>query len=152
MIIDYFKNQYKRFCTLYKATKIVNQSKNLSEPQIYLQMIIVVFKKLKINFFQYLNQNVILGKDEFTVQYMFNDKIYKMVVKPQRGRKHTYTVTDEDGNDMTNEISVYAGLSNNFHGMKYTPKFFGKKRLIFNIGANKTEKIYEENDILQTIS
>ena len=110
----------------------------------------MIMKALWISILQYLNSTIIqIDKKTYKVTYVIKGETYKMIVKPHRGPRKILLVSDEKQEDLSDIIFPYLGPEENFHGKKYTPKFFEKKELIFEL-SNGTEKIFydiEEIDI-----
>ena len=105
----------------------------------------MILKKFYLEFLQYMNNSVVkINKNTYEVSYIINNKLYKMIVRPERGPKSVTNIFDENDDDITHEIEPYLGPNNDFHGHKFTPKFFCKKRIIIYKSGN--EKIIFEDD------
>jgi len=106
----------------------------------------MVAQALWINIIQYLNSTILPIKGgRYKVTYVIKGKTYKMIVKPKRGPRKVLIVSDENQEDVSYLIFPYLGPEENFHGEIYTPKFFEKSELIFEL-SNGTEKIFRAND------
>lgn len=93
----------------------------------------LLWKALVVQFFQLLNHNLKrIDKNTYELSYVVNGKLYKMIVKPKRGPRNIIQVTDDEDNDVTDEIHAYLGPCENFHGEReVTPHFFNKDKLVF---------------------
>jgi hypothetical protein len=112
--------------------------------------ICLVFKALWINIIQNLNNTVIyLGENNYLITYSVKGVVYKMIVKPPRGPKKFLYIYDENKIDVSDLLFPYLGPDDNFHGKKYTPKFFDKQQLVF-VDCYGVEKSFNhlENIIL----
>jgi hypothetical protein len=108
--------------------------------------ICMIFQALWINILQYLNSTIVqIDKKTYEVTYIIRGKTYKMIVKSRRGPRKVLLVSDENQEDVSYIIFPYLGPEENFHGEKYTPKFFEKKELIFELSTG-VEKIFQENE------
>jgi hypothetical protein len=109
----------------------------------------MVNQALWISMVQYLNTTVSkIDRHSYRVTYVIKGKTYIMVVKPSRGPSRVLLISDENQLDVSHIIFPYLGPKENFHGGMYTPKFFNKKELVFEL-SNGDEKIFLENDLLQ---
>jgi len=103
----------------------------------------MILKAIWISIIQYLNSTIIkLDGNKYLVTYIIKGQTYKMVITPLRGPKKVLMVSDENSEDVSNMIIPYLGPEENFHGEIYTPKFFEKQELIFEM-SNGTEKIFQ---------
>ena len=84
------------------------------------------------NLLHYLDNSLVkVDKNKYELKYVINGKLYKKIIKPDRGPIPVVSVTNENDDDVTEEILPYMGPNNNFHNEKFTPKFFGHNKLIF---------------------
>ena len=106
----------------------------------------MVVQALWSSFVQYLNTTIKqLDGNRYIVTYIIKGKTYKMLVKLKRGPCNILLVSDETYNDVSYLIFPYLGPSENFHGDVFTPRFFGKKELVFEF-SNGIEKIFQIDD------
>ena len=109
--------------------------------KISLQMVIQAWY---IAFLQYMNTAVRkIDRKTYEVTYVVDGKMYKMLVKPKRGPAPILQVSDDDENDVTDQILPYMGPQYDWHGHKFTPEFFGHKSLTFEL-MDGSEHTYEE--------
>lgn len=106
----------------------------------------MICQSLYINFIQYINSTVKkIDKNKYEITYIINGKTYKMIVKQKRGPKKVLMVYDENQEDISREIFSYLGPEENFHGKIYTPSFFNKKQLVFEL-SNGDECEFKNKD------
>ena len=106
----------------------------------------MVIQSLWINIIQYFNNTIVqLDVNKYLVTYIIKGNTYKIIVKNKRGPRNVLLVSDETETDISDLIFPYLGPEENFHGQVYTPNFFGKKELIFEL-SNGCEKIFRTNE------
>ena len=106
----------------------------------------MVLKAIWIYILQWLNSTIKqVDKNKYEVSYVIKGRTYKMIVKVSRGPRKVLLVYDENQTDITCLLYQYLGPEENFHGEIYTPAFFNKKQLVFEM-SNGDEKSYSEND------
>lgn len=106
----------------------------------------LIIKALWINIIQNMNKTIVkLDKNKYKVTYVINGKTYEMIVSPIRGPKKVLLVYDENQNDISHLIFSFLGPEENWHNKIYTPKFFNKNELTFEL-SNGNQKIFNEND------
>lgn len=110
--------------------------------------ICMIAKSFWISTLQYLNNSIVqIDKKTYEVTYVISGKTYKMLVKPIRGPRKVLLVSDEKQEDVSYKIFPYLGPEENFHNKKFTPKFFKKKELIFELFSGE-EKVFQENETI----
>jgi hypothetical protein len=108
--------------------------------------ICMIIKALWINIWQYLNSTIVeLDGYVYKVTYIIKGKTYKMIVRPKRGPRKVLLISDEKQEDVCDEIFPYLGPEENFHGEIYTPSYFNKEELIFEL-SNGSEQIFKKDD------
>lgn len=106
----------------------------------------MVGQALWISLIQYLNSSIVpLKNGKFLVTYVIKGKTYKMIVKPVRGPRKVIIVTDNNEEDVSHLIFPYLGPEEDFHGKIYTPTFFDKEELIFEL-SNGSEEIFRNDE------
>jgi hypothetical protein len=106
----------------------------------------MVTQALWVSMIQYLNSTIVqLDRSTYSVTYIIKGKTYMMIVKPTRGPRKVLLVSDEKQTDVSHIVFPYLGPEENFHREIYTPKFFNKKELIFEM-SDGTEKIFLVDD------
>ena len=86
-----------------------------------------------------------LDKKTYEISYVIDRKLYKMIVTPKRGPAPIIQVSDENSTDITDYILPYMGPEYDWHGKLFTPKFFQRKSLTFEL-MNGEEFTYEESN------
>jgi hypothetical protein len=106
----------------------------------------MVVQALWVSIIQYLNSTIVkLDGNKYRVTYIIKGKTYKMIVKPKRGPQKILCVFDETETEVSHVIFPFLGPEENFHGKMYTPRFFEKEELIFEL-SNGNEKIFKSDD------
>jgi len=106
----------------------------------------MVAQALWINIIQYVNNTIIpVNNGKYMVTYVIKGKTYKMIVKPTRGPRKVLLVSDDKHEDVSFLLFPYLGPEENFHNKIYTPRFFEKDELVFEL-SDGTEKIFQIDD------
>lgn len=106
----------------------------------------MVAQALWVSMIQYLNSTIVqIDRNSYRVTYVIKGKTYMMNVKTTRGPRKVLLVSDETQTDVSHIVFPYLGPEENFHREIYTPKFFDKKELIFEL-SDGTEKIFRSDD------
>lgn len=106
----------------------------------------MIIQALWINFIQYTNRTISpIEGNKYIVTYVIKGKTYKMVVKPRRGPSKVIMVSDKKQEDVSFLVFPYMGPEEDFHGKIYSPKFFKKDELVFEL-SDGTKKIFLTND------
>ena len=90
-----------------------------------------------------LNQFIKHEGNSVILSYIINGRLHKIVVDNKRGPNKILCITDENDNDVTDEIMVY-DFEN---GIDLTPSFWNKKKLTFEFLHDK--KTFLEYDIIK---
>lgn len=116
-------------------------------------MIVFISSEMLIQSFyqslvQYLDDSVKkIGKNKYELKYVINGKLYKKIIIPERGPLPIICITNENNEDITEYILPYIGPNNNFHNEKFSPNFFGYKKLIFEMSDGNI-KIFNDSEII----
>jgi hypothetical protein len=134
--------KYKRWRKLNELVSTTERN-NIRIAWISLKM---VLHTLYIAFLQYMNNSTVkLDRKTYQVSYVINGKLYVMVVVPKRGPTPVLQISDDDQNDVTEQVLPYMGPQYDWHGTRLTPQFFGHKTLTFEL-SDGTEHTYEGDD------
>lgn len=109
----------------------------------------MIAKMYWMNFLHWAN-NTIEHKDYRTVivSYVLNGKLYSMVTQPKRGPSDVLLITDEDHNDLSDQVLPFLGPEHDWHGKKFTPSFWDKKSLTFELAIGET-KTFTIDEVIQ---
>jgi len=138
------KNTHRRFK---KVNKLVAYNNNRGYLNILYISICMIIEAFYINLLQYLNKSILKQNNKYILTYVINGKVYKMVIVIKKGPSTILLISDENNNDVTNSIIPYFGPNDNWHHSTFTPSFFHKKELTFQL-YDGTEKTYNENEII----
>lgn len=102
-----------------------------------------------MRFKQWLGNNIeIIDKNTIAISYVYNGKLYKIVVHPKKGPPKVLMVFDDNRNDMTNEVLPYMGSADNWHGKEFTPAFWTSRELNFSLSSGDERTFSEHEAIL----
>lgn len=115
---------------------------------IFLKSCGMIGRLLWFNFLNKLN-NSIEHKDKHTLifTYAADGRLYKIVVPKRRGPPKVLLVLDEADEDVCDLVLPFYGPERNWGGRKFTPSFWGKKRLVFEMANGETRK-FEEGEVV----
>jgi hypothetical protein len=111
----------------------------------------IVCKKFWFEFLQKINNSIErIDKNTSVLTYNLDGRLYKIVLDHRKGPALVLLVTDENSEDVTTLVVPFIGPKRDWHKREFTPKFWGKKRLYFELstGENKT---FSEEDIIKLI-
>jgi hypothetical protein len=101
-----------------------------------------------ISFLQYMNSSIKkIGKNTYEITYIINGNLYKMIIVPKRGPSPILQISDENMNDVTDEIMAYLGPEFDWHGKKFSLEFFKKESLTFEF-SDGTSKTFSLDNVL----
>jgi hypothetical protein len=144
IIYQVAKSKYEKFKQLNKL--VSSQYKNVFS--IIWVSICLILKMYWINFLQWANKTVEYTKDRnIIISYVINGRLYKLVVKNKRGPNDILLITDENSNDLTDTIIPYMGLNRDWHNRDFSPKFWDKKSLCFELSTGDF-KTFNEHDVI----
>lgn len=107
----------------------------------------MITRVLYLSLLQKLNNSLRKIDMQYELSYVINGQLYKILISPLRGPRRVLLVYDDQEEDMTDSLISYMGPEENFHGGVYTPDFFDKNELVFEMSTGE-EKIFKRNDII----
>lgn len=141
----YVTKYYSKGKTLVRLVK--TQHRNVL--MIFYICLKILIKRFYVAILQYFNNNVVrIDKNTYEISYVIGGNLYKMRTSVRKGCDVLLIqARDENGSDITNELQVYLGPNENFHGHKYTPGFFNATEITMSL-ANGEEITYNKTDEL----
>lgn len=139
------QDRYKRFKNLNSLVASTPQGQYQSKT-----MVIIVSTKMLIQAFylalvQYMNNSVRkLDRNVYEVSYVINGRMYKMLVTPQRGPAPVLQISNDEDEDVTEQVLPYMGPQYDWHNNRIAPEFFGCKSLTFEL-ADGSEHTYDKD-------
>jgi hypothetical protein len=130
------KEKYYRFKELNSIVSINQKNKIKS---LYIS-ILMIFEMFRVSFIQYLIKSIeCRDKKNIILSYSLKGHLYKMILVPKKGPSSISIITDENNIDVTNEILPFLGPQEDWHNHIFTPKYWNKKSLRFQI--NKLDNL-----------
>ena len=143
-ILHTVKLKYRKI----KSLKELVQSQHKNILMILWVSLCIICKTFYISICQYLNRSIRrIDKNTYEISYTINGILYKMIVKPKKGPKCIIEAVDENDNDMTHLLLSYIGPMENFHGVKITPKFFNKEKIIFSLSDGNERSFHVDEEL-----
>lgn len=141
------QDKYRKF----RQVNMLVQTQYKSACQIICVSIQLIAKMYWINFLQRHNNTVKrINRKTATITYVLDGRKYTMTVKPPRGPSPVLLVFDENENDVTDMITPFLGPNNNWHHHHYTPSFWDKNNLTFEL-YDGTEKTFSKDDVINLL-
>jgi hypothetical protein len=138
-------NVIMKYRNFRKINKLVSTNYKGFFTVIYVSICLII-KALWISSIQSMNNTVIqVEGNKYIITYIIKGKIYKMNVKLTRGPRKVLLVYDEKRDDISDIVFPYLGPEENWHGDIYTPKFFNKNEIVFEL-SNGEERLFKQND------
>jgi len=105
-----------------------------------------------ITLLQYMNTAIRkVDRKTYEVSYVIDGRMYKMLVVPKRGPAPVLQISDDESNDVTEQILPYMGPQYDWHGHKFTPQFFGHESLTFEL-MDGSEHTYGEDSHISHVA
>lgn len=143
--------RYKRLCQLNKlvASQYPNsddwKKRLITNSTIFCVSMVILSQYLYKNAIQYMNNNIKqIDNRLYEISYIIDGKHHKLITNVCRGPQRILQVSDDKQEDVTDLICPYAGPESNWHGYSFTPLFFKRKSLTFEL--NDTTEITFFND------
>ena len=91
-------------------------------------------------FLQWSNDTVVhLDKHTAIFSYTLQGKVYKEVIHLRKGPCFIILITDEDSEDVTDTILPYFGPNQDWNKKEFTPGFWDKDELVFELSNGETK-------------
>jgi hypothetical protein len=104
----------------------------------------MVCKKWWFQVLHWINNSIEkhIDKNVSILTYVLDGKLYKIVLDHRKGPPLVLLVTDEKEEDVTSLVVPFLGPKRDWHKREFTPAFWGKEQLSFELatGTNKTFK------------
>lgn len=87
-------------------------------------------------------------KHHFILTYVADGRLYKMASARRKGPPLVLMVLDEQGDDVSNDVIPFLGPERNWHRNSFSPAFWKKKKLIFELSDGRSESFNETEAII----
>ena len=138
---NYFEIKYQKWVSL----NSMMETKYKSAIMIKTMSVYMILKFFYLQTLQYLTKTVVkIDKNNYEITYIITGKIYKMVVRPERGPLNYYKILNDKDENIIEEVSQYYGphYKNQF---KLKPSFFKTSNIRF-VLFDDSEKVFNEGD------
>jgi hypothetical protein len=140
---EYIEIKYQKWVSL----NSMMASKYKSPTMVKIMSLYMICKFCYLQTLQYLTNTVVkIDKNSYEISYIINGKIYKMVVKPERGPLNYYKILNDKNENIIDEICQYYGPHYK-NQVKLTPSFF-KTSHIKIVLFDDSEQVFGENEKL----
>jgi Family of unknown function (DUF5772) len=138
-------HKYEKFTQLNKLVATQHSSRFM----VLYVSILMVIKMWWMNFLQYSNNTIeIYDKKSVNISYILDGRLYKLYVKRRRGPVLVLLVTDENNEDVSDLVIPYMGPERNWHNTVFTPNFWNKENLTFELSSSETKKFNRHESII----
>jgi len=138
---EYIDTRKKRWQNLNKMMATKYSSPSL----VKIMSFYMIFKFFYLQLIQYLTDSVKkIDKNHYQVTYVINGKLYKMIVKPERGPAEYDEILNEKNENIIEEVLTYYGPHHK-NQVKLKPVFFKSKFLRIK-KYDETEIIVDEHE------
>lgn len=107
----------------------------------------MIAKMYWMNFIKWLEGAIEIKDGILVMSYVYNGKIYKLPLKGKKGPSPIIIIVDENGEECTDLILPYFGPNYNWHGGSFTPEFWGKNSLTFELASGENKLFRKEEKI-----
>jgi hypothetical protein len=108
----------------------------------------MICKMYWLNVLAWLNTSVRhVDKRRIEVSYVLNGKLYKVITSIHRGPCSILLISDENSEDITEEILPFFGPNEDWHKQEFTPEFWNRKTLNFELSSGE-HKTFEEKQVI----
>lgn len=95
----------------------------------------MIAKMYWINFIRWLEGSIEIVNGIPILSYSYNGKLYKLLMRGRKGPSPIIIVVDENGEDCSDLVLPYFGPNYDWHGRTFTPEFWNKNVLIFELAS-----------------
>ena len=140
-ILKVITNQYGKIKNYRQIMKHANIKINYN---MFRMVFMLLWQAAILIISQWFNKNVEnIGKNKYQVQFCIGGKIYKIIIKHQKGPSNILQIVDNNDNDITNKIEPY---------LIFVPQNITPGELCYDnitvMYSDGTDKKYEKNDVL----
>jgi hypothetical protein len=108
----------------------------------------IIYKQSLFNLSNWLNNSIEkVDKNTSILTYILERRLYKIVLDHRRGPPIVLLVTDENEEDVTNSIIPFLGPKRDWHKRDFSPKFWNKSQLSFEL-SNGENKVFKGEEII----
>ena len=140
-IREYINIKYKKWVNL----NYMMSTKYKSPIVVKIMSMFMIYKFFYLNLLQYLTNSVVkIDKNSYEVNYIINGKLYKMVVKTERGPLSYDQILNDENENIIEEVMSYYGPHYK-NQIKLKPAFFKTTNLRL-VCFDESEIIFTEHD------
>lgn len=124
LVLGVFVYKYPPTCKKQKKTKLTKLDIVNIACKLILQSIYLKYQQMMNRHVKYIKE-----KDVYEISYRIKNNLYKFRTKQKKGPSKILLISDENDDDITEQMIPYLGPQSDFHNIKYTPYDFNKKKL-----------------------
>jgi len=106
----------------------------------------MIVKMMWLNFLHWAFSHIEhTDKQHAILSYVLNGRLYRLVLPIRRGPSPVLLITDENGDDVTDQILPFLGPNEDWHGQTFTPAFWQKESLTFELSDGSDSLAFTKN-------
>lgn len=154
IIYNTFIPRYERFRSLNRLVASRHpkngnwKERLLTNGAIFVDSISILSKYMYRNAVQWATDNVkMIDKNTYEISYVIDGRMHKMITGINRGPKKILQISDHSREDVTDLVHAYTGPRGNWHGHEFTPLFFKRQSLTFEL-HDGTEITFKDDEVI----
>jgi hypothetical protein len=131
-----------------KRLTICMSSTSKNDLETFFKTIKIIMYILYMSLVQYLYTSIVkIDNNTYILSYVIEGKLYKMKILYKRGPRRVLQISDDNMNNLTDEIIPFMGTQNDWNKIEYTPASFNCNSLTFQL-SDSMEYTFERNDVI----
>jgi len=129
----------------------MNYNKEKSHVKAFQKTIQTIAWVVYLLLYQKIYKNmVVVKKNEYDIHYVYHGQLYKIKIFSPSAlkRNKVLMISNENSEDVTQDIIPYLGPKHDFHSMVYRPENFKSTELFFHLSNGNTVKFSEKEEIV----
>ena len=144
VVKDVIITRYQRFRQLNKLV----ETRYKTVWKIVWVSLTIVAKLYWINFLQWVNNTIEYSSNKTIIlSYTLKGKLYKIFIQTGRGPARVLLVTDEQHEDVSDEVLPYIGPNQDWHNRELKPSFWNKESLTFELSTGESKTFDRDQTI-----
>ena len=108
----------------------------------------IITKNFYISILQQLNNNLVhVDKNTYELHYVIKGIRYTMRIKCRNGPRAILQAVDKNDEDITEIVQAYAGPMEDFHGVAFSPNYFGTSEITLSLSSGE-DVVFTENQTI----
>lgn len=145
---DITKNYLTEKYDKWKSLNSLVETQHKNPVKIFTVSMSMVCKMWWINFLQKIDKSIeSIDKNRVAITYVLDGRIYKFLTKRRKGPALVLLVTDQEENDVSEQVLPYLGPARDWHGHVFRPDFWDKDKLTFELSTGESRSFSRQDEI-----